>query len=144
MVASIRAVLHDHSGAHGMSGITAVPRRVEPDAITERMATKDTFVVNVVASWCPDCTQRQKPHLPNFVHRLQQAGIDVLELNAQDQQRIYLSPAHQAITEAFGGHGFPRTLLICDGQVVDSDNVEVMTLAGLETLAIRFVEKVTG
>jgi hypothetical protein len=82
--------------------------------------------------------------LPNFVHRLQQAGIDVLELNAQDQQRIYLSPAHQAITEAFGGHGFPRTLLIHDGQVVDSDNVEVMTLAGLEALAIRFVEKVTG
>jgi hypothetical protein len=78
------------------------------------------------------------------VHRLQQAGIEVLELNVQDQQRVYLSLAHQEVTEAFGGHGFPRTVLIRDGQVVDGDNVEVVTAEGLEKLAIVFIESAKG
>ena len=127
-----------------MSRVTAHPVLTEPAAISERIANKQTFVVNVVASWCPDCTQRQKPHLSQFVHRLQQAGIEALELNVQDQQRAYLSLAHQEVTEAFGGHGFPRTVLIRDGQVVDGDNVEVVTAEGLEKLAIVFIESAKG
>ncbi|MFT4994022.1 MAG: hypothetical protein ACI965_001044, partial [Paraglaciecola sp.] len=33
---------------------------VEPVEVNRRMATGDTFVVNVVTAWCPDCTVRQK------------------------------------------------------------------------------------
>jgi thiol-disulfide isomerase/thioredoxin len=123
-------------------GQACEPIRADPDAIRERISKKDTFVVNVVTSWCPDCTERQKPYLPNFVHRLQEAGIDVLELNVQAQRRVFLSPAHQEVTEAFGGHGFPRTVLVIDGQVVDRDNVEVITLEGLEKLAASFIDRV--
>lgn len=142
MVAAVRGVLYDHSGADGMSSAAAGPGRAEPETISELIAGKNTCVVNVVASWCPDCTVRQKPHLVTFAQHLQQAGIDVFEVNVQDQQRVYLSSAHQQMTEEFGGHGFPRTVLICDGQIVDSDNVEVMTLEGLEKLAIRFIKRV--
>ena len=34
--------------------------------VEARLAAGDTFVLNQVAEWCPDCTQRQRPALPAF------------------------------------------------------------------------------
>ena len=116
----------------------------ELESLKERLIKKDTLVVNIVTDWCSDCTVRQKPNLPSFVKQLQEHKIDLIELTVQTQKGVYLSSAHQKITEEFGGHGFPRTVLIIGGETADSDNVEVLTAQELEQLAIRFVSKIKG
>ena len=116
---------------------------VEPIGVNSRIAAGDTFVVNVVAAWCPDCTVRQKQHIDNFAQEMKSHGIDVLQVNVQLQRGDFISTKHEAMTTQFGGHGYPRTVLIRHGNIADQDNVEVVTEEGLSVLAKKFIEITT-
>jgi hypothetical protein len=119
------------------------PQIVEPEEVNRRIALGDTFVVNIVAAWCPDCTERQALHIDGFTEKLNSADIDVLQVNVQLQKGDFISPEHEQVTTLFGGHGFPRTVLIKNGDVVDKDNVEVVTENALSGLASKFIKIVT-
>jgi len=112
----------------------------EPTEVNRRMAAGDTFVVNVVAAWCPDCTVRQKQHIDNFTQEMKSYELDVLQVNVQLQRGEFISAEHEAMTTHFGGHGYPRTVLIRHGNIVDHDNVEVVTEEGLSVLAKKFIK----
>jgi len=113
---------------------------VEPTEVNRRMAAGDTFVVNVVAAWCPDCTVRQKQHIERFAQEMKLHDIDVLQVNVQLQRGEFISAEHEAMTTQFGGHGYPRTVLIRHGNIADQDNVEVVTEEGLSVLAKKFIK----
>ena len=102
------------------------------------MSAGDTFVLNVVTDWCPDCSIRQHPNLPAFVSRLAGAGLQVFQLTVQHQRLVFLSDDHEQMVERFGGHGYPRTILIVQGKEVESA-VEAMTGQDLAALADRFI-----
>ncbi len=111
---------------------------LQPEEVRQKMAAGDTFVLNVVTDWCPDCTRRQHPNLPAFVGKLAGAGLRVFQLTVQHQRLVFLSDDHEEMVEDFGGHGYPRTILIKQGKEVESA-VEVMTGEDLAALADRFI-----
>ncbi len=111
---------------------------LQPEEVQQKMAAGDTFVLNVVTDWCPDCSMRQHPNLPGFVSRLAGAGLQVFQLTVQQQRLVFLSDDHEKMVEDFGGHGYPRTILIVQGKEVESA-VEVMTEHDLAALADRFI-----
>jgi len=111
---------------------------LQPEEVRQKMAAGDTFVLNVVTDWCPDCSIRQHPNLPGFVSRLAGAGLQLFQLTVQHQRLIFLSDDHEEMVENFGGHGYPRTILIVEGKEVVSV-VEVMTEQDLAALAGRFI-----
>lgn len=119
-------------------------RTVSPAEVRRRMAEGDTFVLNIIASWCPDCTERQAPLLPRFIERLARAGIPFHQIPVQHEKMRFISAEHETLTEAFGGHGYPRTVLIVDGAAHSKDNVEVVTPEGLERLAEEFIARVNA
>lgn len=106
--------------------------------IENLMTAQQSFVLNIIASWCPDCTERQATQIDGFADRLQPAGLDVYQLNVQDEKRVYLNDALAQFVAELGGHGFPRTVLFHHGKPVDADNVEVFTEDGLKLLAGKF------
>jgi thiol-disulfide isomerase/thioredoxin len=112
---------------------------LEPEEVRRKMAVGDTFVLNVVTDWCPDCTNRQHPHLPGFAEKMAQAGVAVFQLTVQEQRLVFLSNTHEQMVEQFGGHGYPRTILIKKGKDEESA-VEVMTEQGLLKLADHFMQ----
>jgi len=116
---------------------------VEPAEINRRMALGDTFAVNVVAAWCPDCTERQKLHIESFAQKMKSHGVDVLQVNVQLLKGNFIGPEHEQITTQFGGHGYPRTVLIKHGNVADQNNVEIITEDTLLELARKFLEITT-
>lgn len=99
-----------------------------------------TFVLNITANWCPDCTERQVHHLPQFSELLKEHEVTLYGLMVQEVKGEFLSDEHQRLVEELGGHGYPRTVLFVDGKAVDSDNVEVITEDGLQQLANRFAK----
>lgn len=105
----------------------------------QRIERKESFVLNITAAWCPDCTERQAPNLPAFAVLLDSVGLMLVNLEVQKERRIFLSPEHQDFVDTLGGHGFPRTVLFVQGEAVDSDNVEVVDKASLTELAQRFL-----
>ncbi len=111
---------------------------LQPDKVRRKMEAGDTFVLNVVTNWCPDCTTRQHPNLPAFINPLAQAGIEVFQLTVQHQRLVFLTDDHAQMVEQFGGHGYPRTILIKAGKEVESA-VEVMTEDNLVALAEHFI-----
>ncbi len=111
---------------------------LQPEEVQQKMAAGDTFVLNVVTDWCPDCSMRQHPNLPGFVSSLAGAGLQVFQLTVQQQRLVFLSDDHEKMVEDFGGHGYPRTILIVQGKEVESA-VEVMTEHDLAALADRFI-----
>jgi len=113
---------------------------VEPVEVNRRMTTGDTFVVNVVAAWCTDCTERQAPHVDGFTQVMNSHEIDVLQINVQLLKGDFISPDHEQITTLFGGHGYPRTVLIKYGDVVDKNNIEIITEDALSELASKFIK----
>jgi thiol:disulfide interchange protein len=113
---------------------------VEPVEVNRRMATGDTFVVNVVAAWCPDCTERQKLHIDSFAQKMKSRGIDVLQVNVQLLRGYFIGVEHEKITTVFGGYGYPRTVLINHGNVADQNNVEIITEDTLSELARKFIQ----
>ena len=110
---------------------------LQPEEVRQKMAVGDTFVLNVVTDWCPDCIERQHPHLPVFVRAMALAGVVVYQLTVQARRLVFLSNTHEQLVEQFGGHGYPRTILIKNGKEEESA-VEVMTEQGLLNLADRF------
>ncbi|MCE0492734.1 TlpA family protein disulfide reductase [Vibrio salinus] len=115
---------------------------VEPTDVNDRIERKETFVVNVVTAWCPDCTERQSQHIDAFVQHLNEQHIDVFQVNVQMTKGVFISEAHETLTNRFGGHGYPRTVLIKEGVIADKDNVEVITETGLSDLSSKFIKLV--
>lgn len=106
--------------------------------ILVRMKESDTFVLNIVADWCPDCTEEQSQFIEQFQADLQEVGLSLIQLTAQIEKRVYISLEMEKFITSVGGHGFPRTILIVGGKVVDHDNVEMITSAQLKLLVKRF------
>ncbi len=126
-----------------MDTTAAVPE-LSPGQVRRRMAAGETFVLNVVAAWCPDCTERQRPRLPAFVKRLGAANIPFYQVTVQQEKMQFISPEHEALTYSFGGHGYPRTVLIVDGTVRSRDNVEVISREALDRLAENFIAQASS
>jgi len=53
-----------------------------------------------------------------------------------------LSDAHKELTQLLGGHGYPRTVLIQKGKIIDADNVEVISEEALDKLAAKFEQTI--
>tara|TARA_R110001583_G_scaffold102853_7_gene249579 strand:+ start:24634 stop:25056 length:423 start_codon:yes stop_codon:yes gene_type:complete len=119
---------------------TSLLQIVEPVEVNRRMAAGDTFVVNVVAAWCPDCTESQKLHIGSFAQKMKSHGVDVLQVNVQLLRGDFISVEHEKITTQFGGHGYPRTVLINHGNIADQNNVEIITEDTLSELAKKFIQ----
>ncbi|MDN3612556.1 TlpA family protein disulfide reductase [Vibrio ostreicida] len=115
---------------------------VEPEEVNRRIAAGETLVVNIVTAWCPDCTQRQQPHIEGFAQQLNAHNIAVFQVNVQQTKNAFISTAHEALTELFGGRGYPRTVLIQQGVVTDKDNVEIITQEGLSALSATFIQSI--
>ena len=111
-----------------------------PQELKKRMAAGETCVINIVAAWCPDCTERQQPHFPGFVQKMEAAAIPVYQCVVQEEKLVFLSEEHEALTDAFGGHGYPRTVLLIKGKMVDS-RVEVMDPLTLGMLADQYLAR---
>ncbi|GED43873.1 hypothetical protein FBG13_08820 [Cobetia marina] len=99
--------------------------------VEARLAAGDTFVLNQIAQWCPDCTVRQRPALPAFEAALARGGLPLVTLCVQETRGVYLSEAHAQLSERIGGAGYPRTLLVKEGRPASVDSglnrVEVMS-----------------
>eukprot|EP01013_Petalomonas_cantuscygni_P016267 TRINITY_DN33244_c0_g1_i1.p1 TRINITY_DN33244_c0_g1~~TRINITY_DN33244_c0_g1_i1.p1 ORF type:complete len:128 (+),score=13.26 TRINITY_DN33244_c0_g1_i1:19-402(+) len=99
--------------------------------VEARFTAGETFVLNQIAEWCPDCTDRQRPALPAFETALIRGGLPLFTVCVQRDRGIYLSEAHSRLGERLGGAGYPRTLLVKRGQPAapgsDLNRVEVMT-----------------
>ena len=109
-----------------------------PAEVRDKMKGRETFVVNIHTTWCPDCTERQKPNFPEFAEKMKEAGVPVFQCCVQNEKLVFISDEHKALTDEFGGHGYPRTVLICEGQLADS-RVEAMDALTLSMLADEFV-----
>lgn len=110
-----------HSADSNVSGCEYSGEQITPDEIAKKLAAKETFVVNIVASWCPDCTVRQVLNLEVFSGILAKAGFKLYQCTVQEERGIFKSKAHEDFTLNCGGHGYPRTVLISKGQICDSD-----------------------
>lgn len=111
--------------------------------INNRIAAGDTFVVNIVAAWCSDCTEKQALHINTFTQIINSHNIDVLQITVQLIKGVFISLEHEKITTFFGGHGYPRTVLIKEGYLADNKNVEVVTKDALSELANKFIQIIT-
>ncbi|GLS90511.1 hypothetical protein GCM10007916_15780 [Psychromonas marina] len=102
------------------------------------IANGETCVINLTANWCSDCTD-QAENLNVFSEVLAKQKTPCYTIAVQDEKNIYLSAEHQVFTELFGGHGFPRTVLMVNGKNVDADNVEIISSIQLNELAQKFI-----
>ncbi len=115
-------------------------QELSPAEVRERMEEKGAFVVNIVTAWCPDCTERQQPNFPEFVKKMAAGGVVVYQCCVQDEKLVFISDEHDSLVNDFGGHGYPRTVLIRDGKVLDSRK-EVMDGLALSMLADDFFKQ---
>ncbi len=113
-------------------------REVDPAEIRQRMKDRESFVVNIVAAWCPDCTERQQPHFSGFTEKMEAAATQVYQCCVQTEKLVFDSEEHKSLTDNFGGHGYPRTVLIKEGRPLTS-RVEVMDPLALGMLADEFI-----
>jgi hypothetical protein len=116
-------------------------QELSPAEVRQRMKQNESFVLNVVAAWCPDCTERQQPNVPGFVQKMEEAGIPVYQCCVQTEKLVFISEEHELLTSDFGGHGYPRTVLVTNGRLADS-RVEVMDALALAMLAGEYVTNV--
>jgi hypothetical protein len=100
----------------------------------------ETCVINLTAKWCSDCTDQAK-NLISFSDVLEKKKIDCYTLVVQTEKNIYLSDEHQRFTELLGGHGFPRTVLVIKGKIVDANNVEIISSKQLNELSKAFLKQ---
>ena len=111
-------------------------------AITEsefhkKIKQKQSFILNVVATWCSDCTE-QALNLDAFSSSMAVSELAVFNLIAQKEKNVFIDAQYETLINQFGGHGFPRTILIKNGVVISADNVEVITEKALVSLATKF------
>lgn len=114
---------------------------ITPDELTDKIKSGETFVVNVFAEWCPDCTERQTMYFPEFVRKLEAKEIQTYRLTVQKERLVFISDKHKKLTENFGGHGYPRTVLIIDGVIQSDSRVEVISREELLSLAEEFIKR---
>ncbi|WP_019615155.1 peroxiredoxin family protein [Psychromonas ossibalaenae] len=107
----------------------------------ELITSTNTCIINIVAEWCSDCTQ-QADNFPQFAHSFTEKGIAVYQVNVQKVKNDFLSDAHQELTTLLGGPGYPRTVLIKKGKIIDADNVEVISDEALGKLAEKFEQAI--
>lgn len=110
------------------------------EQLQKSLSENETCVVNLTADWCSDCTD-QSLNLETFSEKLSDKNINVYTLSMQKEKKVYLSPEHQGFTESVGGHGFPRTVLIINGKVIDAENVEIISTSQLDELAQKFLQQ---
>ncbi|MDX9817868.1 MULTISPECIES: PaaI family thioesterase [Desulfococcus] len=110
-----------------------------PENVSQRLSMGETFVLNIVAAWCSDCTERQRPRLPAFIRRLATERMPLFQMTVQQEKMRFISTEHEKMTEYFGGHGYPRTVLILNGEVRSADNVEIVDEEELIRLADAFI-----
>ena len=110
------------------------------EQIQKIIASGKSCVLNLTANWCSDCTD-QAHNLDAFSKKLNAKQIVCYTFAVQQQKGDYLSDEHQAFTELVGGHGFPRTVLVINGQMVDADNVEVISRQQLTDLSDKFIKQ---
>lgn len=115
---------------------------ITPEEILSKCTQNESFVVNIVTSWCPDCTVRQAMFIEDFAQKLISEGLDVYQCTVQRERDVFISQEHAQFTEKCGGHGYPRTVLFVRGDLTDWDNVEIVSEHGLGVLAVRFLEKI--
>lgn len=108
------------------------------EQIEKSITNAETCVVNLTAAWCSDCID-QAENFALFSERLSSKKVSCYTVVMQQTKNVYLSDSHQSFTELVGGHGFPRTLLVIKGNVVDTDNVEVISESQLNGLAEKFI-----
>ncbi len=118
---------------------TNQPAAIDPTQIKQKIADKKTFVINAVTSWCPDCTQKQAPHLPLFIEKLAGHKIPCYQFVVQQERLKFLSREHEELTIEFGGHGYPRTVLVINGEIQPDSQVEIVTAEGLAAMADDFL-----
>ncbi|BDX07246.1 TlpA family protein disulfide reductase [Planctobacterium marinum] len=112
------------------------------EEIDNKVAKKESFVLNLVASWCPDCTEKQAPNLPAFEQNLMGSELSLYNIVVQHNKGEFLSAVHQGLVEQLGGHGYPRTVLFVSGQAIDTDNVEITSIEQLAALADKFKARI--
>ncbi len=108
------------------------------EQIQSHITNGESCVVNLTANWCSDCTDQAK-NLVLFTEILATQKVPCYTLAVQEEKNVYFSDQHQLFTELVGGHGFPRTVLVVKGKVVDADNVEVISEPQLNELAEKFI-----
>ncbi len=117
---------------------------IMPEEIVHKRELGESFVVNIVTSWCPDCTVRQAQFIEGFASRLQAHGLHAFQCVVQHERTVFVTDEHKKLTENCGGHGYPRTVLFFKGQLVDWENVEIVTAQGLEELVVQFLKKISS
>ena len=108
-----------------------------PVTFYEKIQSNQSFVLNILASWCSDCTAQQI-NIQRFADSMAEKQLEVLQLNVQIDKGGFIDSSHQMLTEQLGGHGFPRTILVLKGEIISSDNVEIISAQDLEILADTF------
>lgn len=117
-------------------------KNINAEQALQLLDSKDTFIINIVAAWCPDCTD-QAENTPTFAQHFFNLDIPFYLLNVQDSKNVYISDVHQQVTELLGGRGYPRTALIKQGVICDADNVEIISSEALQQLAEKFTAQLT-
>jgi len=113
---------------------------INPKEVQELMQKEQTFILNIVVSWCPDCVAQAK-NIADFTQEFIPEKVPVYELNVQNEKHVYLSEDHENLTIKCGGHGFPRTVLIKKGVIFDANNVEIISADQLASLACKFKQE---
>jgi len=111
-------------------------KMIKPDTFYEKIEQQDSFVLNIVASWCSDCTDQQN-NISSLVDTLD-VKLPVVQLTAQNEKGVFIDQQHQDLVDEMGGHGYPRTILVIAGKVLSTDNVEVIKQQDLINLANKF------
>jgi len=110
---------------------------IDPTKANQLLNSNESFIINIVASWCSDCTA-QAENFPVFAEQFTVKGVAVYQVNVQDVKNQYISAEHEALTVKLGGRGYPRTVLISNNKIVDPNNVEIISREQLLTLADKF------
>lgn len=110
---------------------------ITPADVAKKRLAEETFVINVIANWCSDCSEQQK-HLASLHDAMKGRNIEIFQLVAQQEKLVFLDAEHAQLVEQLGGHGYPRTVLVKNGIVVSSENVEVISEMQLTALALKF------
>jgi len=104
----------------------------------EKLKNNDTFVLNIIANWCSDCTE-QDNNIQVFIDKLSSQKVDLFNLVAQQNKAQFIDTETQALITELGGHGYPRTVFIKQGKIIDEKNVEIISEKQLINLAEKFI-----
>jgi thiol-disulfide isomerase/thioredoxin len=114
-----------------------IPTTISPFEFEQKIQQKKSFVLNVVANWCSDCTA-QNDNIAAFSNLLAEDKLPVFQLVAQQEKGVFVDIDHLMLIESLGGHGYPRTVLIVKGNVISTNNVEIVSEQALMLLANDF------